>query len=82
MTGISNIFGTWEEELIRNDDLRQQIDEQLRAVFGSDQLWQKQIVMMCQVIQILVIWILVTVRYWISVAILSVLSPRENGQAS
>ena len=38
VTGISNTFGTWEEELIRNDDLRQQIDEQLRAVFGSDQL--------------------------------------------
>lgn len=38
VTGISNAFGRWEEEMIRNDDLRKQIEEQLTAVFGSNQL--------------------------------------------
>ena len=38
VTDISNTFGTWEEELITNDDLRKEIDKQLTAVFGSTQL--------------------------------------------
>ena len=29
VTGISHTFGTWEEELIRNDDLRREIDKRL-----------------------------------------------------
>ncbi len=38
VTGISNAFGTWEEKLVRNDELRNEIDEHLSGVFGVNQL--------------------------------------------
>ena len=38
VTGISNTNGTWEEVLYRNDHLRAEIDEDMDAIFGADQL--------------------------------------------
>ena len=34
-TGISNALGTWEETLIRNDDLRAEIDDMMAEIFGD-----------------------------------------------
>ena len=38
VTGISNALGTWEETLIRNDNLRAEIDDIMAEVFGSTPL--------------------------------------------
>lgn len=35
VTGISTAYGSWEEKLIRNDDLRNEIDRELSAIFGK-----------------------------------------------
>ncbi len=42
VTGISNTFGTWEDNLIRSDNLLEAIDTQLLEVFGEVQLSSKQ----------------------------------------
>ena len=38
VTGISNALGTWEERLIRDDDLRAEIDDTMAEIFGSSPL--------------------------------------------
>ena len=38
VTGIGNALGTWEETLIRNDDLRAEIDDMMAEVFGDTPL--------------------------------------------
>ncbi len=35
VTGISNVFGTWEDGLIRSDTMMEGIDAQLLEVFGE-----------------------------------------------
>ncbi len=38
VTGISNALGGYEDELVRNDELKAEIDELMESVFGSDPL--------------------------------------------
>ena len=35
VTGIGNVLGTWEETLIRSDDLQTAIDDMMAEVFGD-----------------------------------------------
>jgi hypothetical protein len=37
VTGISNALGGYEDNMIRNEELRKEIDEVMMAIFGEDE---------------------------------------------